>query len=428
MKVEITPANLNGTVKIPPSKSISHRAIIAASLAQGESIIENIIMSKDINATCDAMKKLGATITIIDEIKDRKTLIIKGGLSKGKEPIEIDSNESGSTLRFLIPIGSISNRKITFTGRGKLVERPLDEYYKIFDEQKISYKNNNGNLPLTLEGCIKPGEYRIKGDISSQFISGLMFVLPLLEGDSTIEIDGVLESKGYVNMTIDVLRQFGVEIINKEDKVFIIKGWQKYISRRYKAEGDFSQAAFWLVAGAIGGEITCEDINIDSLQGDKEIIEIMKKMKADIRIIGKGKITVKKSQTYSLDIDGSQIPDIIPILSVLGALSEGKTSVYNALRLRIKESDRIKSTTSELTKLGALIDEKKDGLTVQGKKYLDGGNVTSWNDHRIAMSMAIASIRCKDKITIEGAESVEKSYPNFWNDFKNLGGKLEIKE
>lgn len=428
MNIEITPKELNGTVNIPPSKSMSHRAVIAASLADGESIIENVIMSNDIEATCEAMKKFGAKIRVVDGEMGRKNLIIKGGLSSDKSPLVIDSNESGSTIRFLIPIGSIAEREVTFTGKGKLVERPLDVYYKIFDNQGIYYENNQGNLPLKLNGSIKPGNYRIKGNISSQFISGLMFSLPLLEEDSVIEIEGELESKGYVHMTIDVLKDFGINIENKEDKVFIIKGNQRYISCRYKVEGDFSQAAFWMVAGAIGGEITCLGVNIGSLQGDKEIIRIMEKMGASIEKMGKDKILVKKSTTVSLDIDGSQIPDIIPVLSVLSALSSGETNIYNASRLRIKESDRIKSTTSELKKLGADINEKDDGIIVRGKDSLLGGKVESWNDHRITMAMAVASIRCKDKVEIEGAESVNKSYPEFWNDFQKLGGQIKIIE
>lgn len=428
MNIEITPKELNGTVNIPPSKSMSHRAVIAASLADGESIIENVIMSNDIEATCEAMKKFGAKIKVVDGEMGRKNLIINGGLKAEKSPLVIDSNESGSTLRFLIPIGSIAEREVTFTGKGKLIERPLDVYYKIFDNQGIYYENNKGNLPLRLDGSIKPGTYRIKGNISSQFISGLMFSLPLLKEDSIIEIEGELESKGYVHMTIDVLKDFGINIENKDDKVFIIKGNQRYISCRYKVEGDFSQAAFWMVAGAIGGEITCLGVNTDSLQGDKEIINIMEKMGASIEKVGKEKILVKKGNTVSLDIDGSQIPDIIPVLSVLSALSSGETNIYNASRLRIKESDRIKSTTSELKKLGAYINEKDDGIIVKGQESFLGGRVESWNDHRIAMAMAVASIRCKDKVVIEGAESVNKSYPEFWNDFQKLGGQIKIIE
>ena len=421
--IDIIPKSLKGVVHIPPSKSISHRAIIAAALCSGESMIENIIMSKDVKATCDGLKSFGAEIAVKNYCKGRYTLIIRGKGCIKAAGKTIDCVESGSTLRFLIPIAILKDEKVTFTGRGKLIERPLNIYYDIFKAQDIRYYNNLGKLPLTIQGRLKPGDFYIRGDISSQFISGIMFALPLLNGDSRIIIHKSFESKGYVNLTIDVLKSFGIEIINKDYEIFKMKGNQTYKPREYSVEGDFSQAAFWLVAGVIAGSIECRDINLNSLQGDKQIIKIIREMGGNIKI-NDNSIIAYNSSTNGMVIDASQIPDLIPIISVMACLSRGTTIINNAHRLRIKESDRLKSIASELSKIGGRIKELKDGLIIDGVDSFEGGKVNSWNDHRIAMAMAIASTRCKGPLTIEGAESVEKSYIGFWKDFKELGGDI----
>lgn len=399
---------------------MSHRAIICASLSEGTTKIENIIFSNDIIATCDAMRSLG---TSIKYLKDKGEIYIQG-----KEKLElindvIDCNESGSTIRFLIPIALTQNNKVTFKGKGKLVERPLDVYYKIFDEKGIEYKNADNKLPLELKGPLVSGTYKLRGDVSSQFISGLLFALPLLHGDSKIIITTNLESKGYVDLTLQMLKRFNIDIENKNYKEFYIKGNQKYSSMNYNVEGDFSQAAFFLVAGILGGNIVCCNINIHSLQGDKEILKIIEDMGANIKVEN-DKVKVLKSCTYGIDIDVAQCPDLVPILSVLAALSKGKTRIINAKRLRIKECDRLRAMATELKVLGAEIEESEDGLVITGKDMLKGGIVDSWNDHRIAMALAIASIRCTEPVIIKNADAVNKSYPDFWEDFKMLGGKV----
>lgn len=424
--VEINPNTLRGTINIPPSKSMSHRAIICASLAKGVSTIHNVAYSKDIIATLEGMKSLGAKV--VKEEKDRHnnySITIEGVKNFKLLNNFINANESGSTIRFLIPILMLANEEYTITGEGRLKERPLDTFYNIFKKQGIEYKNENGKLPLTVIGSLKPDIFEIEGDISSQFISGLLFTLPLLGKDSKIVITkSELESKGYIDLTIQMLKRFSIKIVNNDYKEFIIEGNQKYISTEYTVEGDYSQGAFWIVAGLIGDEIVSNNLSIDSLQGDKEVVDIVKRMKGDITI-EKRSIVTKNSETCSTVIDASQCPDIIPVLSVLASLSVGKTEIINGKRLRIKESDRITSTRTELSKLGADIVETEEGLIINGKNYLDGGvDISSWNDHRIAMAMAIASIRCKEKITITGSESVSKSYPNFWEDFKMLGGTI----
>lgn len=417
-RVKIIPNKLKGTISIPPSKSLAHRAVIAAALCSGKSEISNLIYSKDITATLKGMENLGAKT----EISESSAIIEgQGGvISKGKV---FDCEESGSTIRFLIPLSLAVENDVEFIGKGKLGSRPQDVYYKIFDEKEISYKTVEGNLPLKIKGKLSPGSYKVKGNISSQFITGLLFTLPLLDGDSVINITTDLESIGYVDLTLDILQKFGIEIINNDYKSFKIKGNQRYKAVDYRVEGDFSQAAFWLTAGIIGSEFQCSDINLQSLQGDKVIIDIIKEMNGQIEEVN-GSLVVKPSKTKGTVIDVSQCPDLVPILAVLASLSEGKTEIINAERVRIKESDRLKAITTELKKLGADINEVGDGLVINGKGNLQGGIVDSWNDHRIAMALAIASIRCKDEVIIEGSKAVEKSYPNFWQDFEKLGGNI----
>ncbi|OFI06078.1 3-phosphoshikimate 1-carboxyvinyltransferase [Clostridium acetireducens DSM 10703] len=413
--VKITPRNLYGEIKIQPSKSLCHRAIIAASLSKGISNIKNVTFSHDIKATIDGMKALGADIK-----RSENNLCINGSEFLNLNKNEINCIESGSTLRFLIPIALLTGNQITFNGEGMLKNRPLNPYYEIFKKQNINYSSHNG-LPLSVKGLITPGDFEIEGNISSQFITGLMFALPLLKGDSRIILTTKLESKGYVDLTIDTLDKFSVKIESNNYNEFYIKGNQKYMPTDYKVEGDFSQSAFWLVAGILGGKIQCTDININSLQGDKAIVDIIKKMGGNISVY-KDKIVTETSKTKGITIDASDCPDIVPILSVLAALSEGTTEIINAERLRIKESDRLKAMCTELNKLGADVKETNQGLIINGKDKLKGGTVESWNDHRIAMALSIASIKCSEPVIIKNSHSVKKSYPEFFKDFSMLGG------
>ena len=421
MEIKIIPTKLKGEISIPPSKSYSHRAVIAAALADGESRIGNLNFSVDIQTTTDIMRNFGA---VIEQGEDY--LKIEG--NKGKVTIEdnyIQCNESGSTIRFIIPVAlSQNNGQLTIDGKGKLVERPLDTYYKIFDKQGISYKTTNGKLPLYIEGELKPDTFEVEGNISSQFITGLLYTLPLLNGDSKIEITGPLESKGYVDLTLKILEMAGVMVKNNNYKNFEVKGNQTFKGFDYTVEGDYSQVAFWIVAGILSEEINCKNVYKDSLQGDKAIVEIVRKMGAKLEINDKN-IKVFPTKTKGTVIDVSQCPDIAPVLTVLAALSDGETRIINAERLRIKESDRITSMRTELNKLGADIKEDGDSLIIQGVKEFEGGvTVDSWNDHRVAMALAIASVKCKNPIIITGASAVRKSYPDFWNDFVAMGGKI----
>ncbi|HAE62908.1 MAG TPA: 3-phosphoshikimate 1-carboxyvinyltransferase [Eubacteriaceae bacterium] len=423
--VEITPSTLRGTVNIPPSKSMSHRSIFCAALSGGISNIKNVLLSEDIKATCEAMESLGAKIKYkaVDEKKEIYNLRIQGAGRLKLKNEKIDCGESGSTIRFIIPLLALLNETVTVTGRGRLVSRPLDAYYEIFDQKKIYYTNKYGELPLTIKGSLSAGEYRMEGDVSSQFITGLLFALPLLKGDSKLIITTELESKPYVDMTIEMLNRFGIEVTNNDYQEFLIKGSQEYASADYSVEGDFSQAAFWLTAGILGGEIYSNDLKFNSLQGDKVIVDIIKKMGGSIEKLILGYKT-SRSDTHGTTVDASQCPDLVPIVSVLASLSSGMTEVVNAKRLRIKESDRLDAITQVLSTLGADIAQYTDGLVIKGADKLKGGEVDSFNDHRIAMAAAVASIRCEEKVIIKNAQSVNKSYPKFWEDFASLGGVI----
>ena len=422
--LKVYPSILEGEVKIPPSKSMAHRAIICAALSDGFCKIENIDYSDDIIATIDAMNSLGAKIV---KYKDYIEVTGAYGNSADIEDIRIiDCNESGSTLRFLVPISLLFKGKNKFIGRGNLGKRPLTTYYNIFEKQDITYSYEEGKLNLIVSGELKPGIFEIEGNVSSQFITGILFTLPLLNDDSKIIITTEMESKGYIDLTLRAMSDFGIEVINNDYKEFIIKGNQRYKARNYRVEGDYSQAAFFLCADSLGNNVLCKDLDLNSLQGDKEVIDILERMNVIFNASAIGVKGTTSGQLVSTIIDGSQCPDIIPVLTAVAALTKGKTEIINAGRLRIKECDRLAAVTSELNKLGAKIVEQEDGLIVTGVEILKG-NVEVWShkDHRIAMTLAIASTKCEEPIVIKDYECIAKSYPNFFDDFVSLGGKIE---
>ena len=420
-KISIKPTKLVGEIDIPGSKSIGHRAIIAASLSKGKSIIHHISMSDDILATLTCMQELGCSY----EVKQNKDgfcdIEIWGRCKEIFERRSFDAKESGSTLRFLIPIALAFGGKNIFSGSGRLKERPLDIYYDIFKQQGIVFTNEQGKLPLVTQGSLQPGDFFVKGNISSQFISGLLFALPLLDGDSTLEVTGKYESKAYVELTLATLQAFGITIGKTGEKNFYIPGRQCYQPADYIVEGDFSQAAFWLSAGILGKQITCKNLQKDSLQGDAVIMKLLQEMNGKLGFQQQS-IIASSSKTAGIKIDVSECPDLVPMLAALAAVSQGETLIYNAERLKLKESDRLAAITSELKKMGAIIENDDSSLSIKGKQELQGAVVSSWNDHRIAMALAIVSTNATGNVIIEGAEAVEKSYPHFWQDFQMLGG------
>ncbi|WP_249029819.1 3-phosphoshikimate 1-carboxyvinyltransferase [Tannockella kyphosi] len=418
-KLKITPRKLRGTIQVPPSKSLAHRAILCASLANGISRIDNIQYSKDIDATIKAMESLGTQI-----MRYHDFLIIDGTTTFKKKDSYIDCKESGSTLRFLVPISIVKENKVHFVGEGNLGKRPLHTFYEIFDRQNIDYTCQEGVLDLHIEGQLKADVYQIPGNISSQFITGLLYALPLLEQDSVIEITSPLESIGYIDLTLQMLTMFGIEIEHENYQKYYIKANQSYHAMDYTVEADFSQAAFYLVAGAIGNDVTLTNLNVKSLQGDKETLDILERMNASISHNKDGlKVTAKQLQATT--IDASQCPDVIPVISLACSQAKGHTSIINAGRLRIKECDRIEATRSQLNILGANIEELEEGMEIDGVTPLHGGKTSTFDDHRIAMMLAIACTISNQPIIIDNMECVQKSYPNFWEDYQSLGGIID---
>ena len=421
MKVLIRPKKLSGKIDVVPSKSYSHRAIIAASLAEGRSVVKNVMFSNDILRTIDCCRAFGAQIECFDN-----HLIINGTSNIKRVSNVIDAGESGSTIRFMIPIMLVNESPMEFTGQNHLNMRPLDSYFEIFDKFGISFTHPvDSYMPLSTNGGLKAGVYEIRGDISSQFITGLLFALPLLNGESKIKITTSLESKSYIDLTLDILQKYNITVVNNNYEEFIIPGNQKYKACDYIVEGDFSQAAFFLVMGALGNDISLGCMNLESLQGDRKILE-------DIKSLG-GLIIEKDDIIKAIPdklqgnvIDFSNSPDLGPVLSVLASVCEGETSFINAKRLRIKECDRITCVKEELLKLGAIVSEGSEEMYFTGVESLLGSlELDSHNDHRIAMALAVASTICKTPLLINGAESVKKSYPHFWSDFRKLGGDFD---
>lgn len=411
MNITITPAELAGTIVPPPSKSQAHRALIAAALAHGESVISNVALSQDIEATIRCLGELGAQFR-----REGGGIAVQGMGANVMSPLRrmayprLDCGESGSTLRFLIPIALAVRGGGVFTGHGRLMERPLTPYFDLFDEKDIFYEYKDG--ALTVAGMLTPGTYQLPGNVSSQFFTGLLFALPLVDGPSAVIPTTPLESEGYIQMTLQVMAHFGVEfpVSMSLPPQYYPQGNQTYRAADFAVEADWSQAAFWYAAQALGNPVTVEGMAPDSVQGDRVITDLA------LQLSGPGAV--------ELDISGC--PDLAPPLAAMAALRAGKTTrLTNAARLRMKESDRLASVTAALSALGADVKEGPDFLEIQGKEQLAGGvKVDSFNDHRIAMMAAIAAARCINPVTINGAECVAKSYPNFWEEYKRLGGSF----
>lgn len=396
--IKIYPGKISGSINAPSSKSMGHRALICASLAKGKSIISNIGSSKDIEATINVLKKLGASIEVIGN-----KAIVEGINPFDTKESLLDCYESGSTLRFLIPLFTLSDKIQTFTGHGKLMSRPLDLYAKIYDDFKLE-----GSF-LKVRGPLKAGEYHLDGSISSQFFTGLLFALPLLEGDSKITIENKLESKSYIEMTIDVLSYFGVKIDFK-DNVLYIKGGQVYQARDYEVEADYSGAAFLKLLSVINNEIEIKGLNENSKQGDKVFFEFVEEMKKDHPVF-----------------DLKDCPDLGPALMVLGCLSKKDVIINSIERLRIKESDRVDCMISELNKFGFMIEANSHSLVIKKSKINDIDNIVidPHNDHRIAMALSCLATIYTKPLTILDEKCVSKSYPDFYKDLMSLGIKVE---
>ncbi|MDF2820009.1 MAG: aroA [Clostridiales bacterium] len=410
METIIKPFKINKEIVAIPSKSVLHRQLILGMLSRGIVTIENIVYSKDVLATVGILRNLGVLVNT----NENNIEIDSSNLSIPE--LELFANESGSTLRFMIPVVASLGFDATFTGGGRLPERPMEAYLEVLPQKGVTMNYCDNFLPLTISGKLQSGLYELRGDISSQYISGLLMALANLEEDSEIVITTKLESKPYVDITIEVLKEFGVNIVEEENKYYI-SGSNNFEHGNYFCEGDYSQAAFFLVAGAIGGQVKVKGLKNNSTQGDKAIIDLLKSMGADIEI--SDMIIVKESSLIGIEIDATDIPDLVPILCVAACKANGTTRIYGVERLKHKESDRINSTINMLTNLGANISYDGESIVVIGHEKLSGGTIDSVGDHRIAMSAAIASLICENEVRIIGSESVNKSYPKFFDDFIN---------
>ena len=374
-------------------------------------------MSQDILATIDCAKALGADITV-----DGSTVYVDGTNLFGSKTAELNCRESGSTLRFFIPVAAAGGVAATFTGKGRLPQRPIGIYLDCLPKFGVKC-TTEGGLPLDISGRLQSGRFEVPGNVSSQFITGLLLALPLTGKDCTIAVTSPLQSVGYINMTIRTMGVFGVKVEATENGYFI-KGGQSYRPCRYTCEGDWSQAAFFMAAGALGGRLTLKGLRTDSIQGDMQCLEIFKEFGADVTVTPNG-ITVTGGDLKGISIDATQIPDLVPILAVTAAFAKGSTNIYGAERLRIKESDRLNAISTCLNKVGARVTEKPDGLIIEGVKSAAGGSVDGYNDHRIVMSMAICAEKSTAPIEISDKESINKSYPSFFEDYKKAKGKVE---
>ena len=405
MDLELKPRRLSGAVTPPPSKSQAHRLILCAALAEGTSSLHNIYLSEDVSATLACAGALGARCEAHGGGELRVTGI--GGKAPSSAQPRFDCGESGSTLRFFLPAALAVRGGGVFTGRGRLMRRPQKPYFDLFDEKGIAWRQEGDTL--TVAGTLPAGVYRLPGNVSSQFFTGLLLALPLAEGESEIRATTALESADYIAMTLDALSLAGVES-EGEDGRWLVRP-QAFRPFEAAVEADWSQAAFWIAARFLGNELTVEGLNAASRQGDRRIAAFAGRLAAPGDLV----------------LDVTQCPDLVPPLAAMAALREGSCRIEGAARLRLKESDRLASVTAALRALGAEIREEPDALVLRGVKSLRGGAVDCCGDHRIAMMAAVAATRCEGgSVKLFGADCVKKSYPDFWEVYERLGGECHV--
>ena len=417
MKLSLSFDASKGKIKAITSKSVAHRLLICSAFADAPTRILCEETNKDIEATAACLSALGANIQrnapYYDVIPVSTENITRGAT--------LPCGESGSTLRFLLPIAAALGADCSFLLEGRLADRPLSPLREELESHGVSISGKN---PLSISGKLCGREFSIDGSVSSQFVSGLLFALTLMKNDATLTVTGKIESAPYIDITCYALSLFGAPVKKNENK-FTVGARASLTSPSYlEAEGDWSNAAFPLALGVLGGEVEVCGLNPDSAQGDKRIIDILLRFGADISVSDNGSYIARRSNLKGIDIDASQIPDLVPVLATVASVAEGRTRIYGASRLRLKESDRLFTVSDMLRRLGAKIEENDDGLTVEGVRALRGGSVSSYNDHRIAMSAAVAASVCESAVEIDGAEAVNKSYPTFWEDASSLGAKI----
>lgn len=409
MNIRIIPSALTGTVEAPASKSVAHRMLICAALAEGQSTIKINKTSEDIEATVSCLEALGVIIE-----KDGASWTVTPPESFPEE-VTLDCGESGSTLRFMLPVVCALGITATFTGHGRLPERPIAP---LLEEMKNHGISCNDAFPIKVSGRLTGGRYKIAGNISSQFITGLLLALMLCEEKSELEVIPPVESKPYIDITTAVLELFGVRVTENGTTYTVIPS--RPAGDRFTVEGDWSNAAFLLSLGVrVSG--LCEN----SVQGDRMFLKTLSDLGAVIKNEN-DTIQADLSSLHSAEIDATDIPDLVPVIGALASTADGETRIYNASRLRLKESDRIKTTVQMINSLGGEAVETSDGIIIKGKTTLSGGEVDGCGDHRIVMSAAVMALRCENPVTITGAHAVNKSYPEFFNEYTLLGGKINV--
>lgn len=413
---------LSGEIPAIASKSYAHRLLMAAALADRPTTVRCATVSDDILATARVLTAMGASVERTDEG------FVVEPISTCPVGPTLDCGESGTTERFILPIACALGLDAAVTGSGRLPERPLSPLYEELQAHGIDL-SPQGVFPLHARGRLPAGDYSLAADVSSQFIGGLLFALSVVPGKSTLTLTGRIESAPYIDMTLDVLALFGASITRTDDgRRFEIEGRTRLASPGAAAvEGDWSNAAFWLCAGALGRGVTLTGLRADSRQGDRAVADILKAFGADVSPT-EDAVTVRPGTLNGMTVDAAQIPDLVPVLAVVAAFAEGETRFLNAGRLRIKESDRLKTTRELLERLGADVDELPDGLVVRGRGTFAGGECDGANDHRIVMSAAVAGARTQHPVVIRGAQAVRKSYPGFFDDFARLGGLVFLED
>lgn len=409
MKQVIRPGFISGTVQIPASKSDSQRAILCAALADGTSVLSGVGKSDDEQAMLNAVIKMGAKVTPISDSKIEIT-----GITHLPENLELSAGESGLGLRLLTCVASGFDQKITLTGKGSLLSRPMNFFDEVLPKFGSTVSTNQGYLPIEVKGPLEGTELEVDGSLSSQFISGLLMALPRSKRSSSLTVVD-MKSGPYIQMTISTLKQFGV-LIENEKNIFEIAGNQSYKATEYGIESDWSSASYWLVAAAIGHPISVSGLNMCSLQADKALLEAL--MHAGCKItFEEQQIQVDGSEIRPFEFDATDCPDLFPALVVLAAKCNGISKIQGAKRLIHKESNRGIALQSEFAKMGLRIDLEDDCMSIYGTGKLNGAEVDSHHDHRIAMCLGIAGTIAVGETILTNAESVAKSYPDFWKQF-----------
>ncbi len=406
--IKLSCNELKGKVVIPPSKSLAHRALVLASLAKHEVVVKNISYSNDILATISCLEGLGATI-----IKQEDSVIVKP--SQVKKVHDINCGESGTTLRFMIPYALLQGETIAIDGENRLKIRPIDDYFPMLEQNQVKYQYN-GSLPIVLTGHLQSGVYELNGNVSSQFISGLLLVLPFLKGDSKVIIKNKLESKPYVDMTVKIAKEFGINIY-EEGNIYTIPGNQEVVAKEYYVEGDYSQAAFFLVANALGANLELVGLKRSKMQGDEAILDIL----GEFGVKFNEHFEAVERKLHPATVSLAQNPDLAPILGVLASSIMGTTKLVDLERLAFKESNRILSTKDMLEACGVKVIADDKSLTIIGPTDYQVGSIKTCNDHRIVMSSAVLSLVCP-YVLVDEIKPVNKSFPNFFTIYQNLGG------